>query len=335
MERFAYAAFIAMISIMILVSGYYINEIFSEIDLPESKVFEVKKGMTMRQIAENLENENIISNKLYFIFWAKVKKENTNLKAGIYEFSGKTNIDKILKKLVLGKEKLLKVTIPEGIRLEKIIEILSTFFKIDQDKFIELVKDNQFAEKMGFENVNDLSGYLFPETYFFPIKVKEEQIIEKMLSTFKKNLPPDYENLLKSQDFTLNEIVTLASIVQNEMYNLEEAPKIAAVYHNRLKQNWKLQADPTIRYALNLERERIYYKDLDFDSPYNTYKYKGLPPTPISNPGKIALDAAFFPEANFDYMYFVADKSGNHIFSKTNREHINNKNKIKNEKRKN
>jgi len=126
------------------------------------------------------------------------------------------------------------------------------------------------------------------------MKVGEKQIIEKMLTTFKENLPTDYEEILKKFNFNLNEMITLASIIQNEMYNTSEAPKISAVYHNRLEKNWKLQADPTIRYALNLQREKIYYKDLDFDSPYNTYKYKGLPPTPISNPGKIAIDAAFF-----------------------------------------
>ena len=294
MERLAYAVFIAMVSIMVLVSGYYINEIFADINLSEPKIFEVKKGMTMRQIAQHLEDKQIIPNKLYFIFWAKVKKENTHLKAGIYEFKGKLNIDKILKKLVSGKEKLVKVTIPEGIRLKRILDILGSVFDINENRLEALLKAPDFIEKMGFHNTTDLSGYLFPETYFFPMKVGEKQIIEKMLTTFKENLPTDYEEILKKFNFNLNEMITLASIIQNEMYNTSEAPKISAVYHNRLEKNWKLQADPTIRYALNLQREKIYYKDLDFDSPYNTYKYKGLPPTPISNPGKIAIDAAFF-----------------------------------------
>ena len=165
-----------------------------------------------------------------------------------------------------------------------------------------------------------LEGYLFPDTYAFPLGTTARQAVHEMVKRFEREWKPEWNAQLTTLALNRNDIVTLASIIEKEAKRPEERPVISAVYHNRLRKRMLLQADPTVQFALGRHTARVLYKDLEVNSPYNTYKYAGLPPGPIASPGGPSLVAALFP-ANVSYLYFVADSDGHHEFRTTLAEH--------------
>jgi UPF0755 protein len=196
---------------------------------------------------------------------------------------------------------------------------------------MKLSSDTNFINSLGIENkVSNLEGYLLPETYNLPLDIDEEFLIRLLatntLQIFKSDSIQRELNILQMNTHT---ILTLASIIEGEVLIDSERVIVSSVYHNRLKKNWLLQADPTIQYILPGSPRRLYLKDLEINSPYNTYKYKGLPPGPINNPGKKSILAAIYP-ADTDYLFFVATGDGGHNFSKSSVEHIRNKAKFDN-----
>ncbi len=281
----------------------------------------VPEGSTVKNIADSLYKKKIIYNKTYFYIVTYLKNAQKELKAGIYKIPTKISYFDLVNIFIKGgKNKLLSVTIPEGIWLPDLAGLLSKKMGLDSAKIMELSIDPDFIKSLGIES-NSLEGYLLPETYFFDNSMDEKKVL-KFLSKQNNNLF-DPLNLAKMNLLKMNkhEVLTLASIIDGESNRFDEFDKISSVYHNRLKRGMMLQADPTIQYILRAERpKRILFKHLEINSPYNTYKKYGLPPGPINNPGKQAILAALNPK-NTNYYYFVADVNGRHKFAATLSEH--------------
>jgi UPF0755 protein len=221
----------------------------------------------------------------------------------------------ILNKLARGEIVVYKITIPEGYTSIQIAELLDKKEIVEKESFLKLVK---YGEK-------SWEGYLFPDTYEVPKKFGAENMFKLMLSNFEQ-VAVDNKLINKAEQtgFTMDEIITLASIIEKEAQFAEEKRQISSVFHNRLKIGMKLQSCATIQYILGKPKEILEESDLEIESPYNTYLYKGLPPGPICNPGIDSIIAALEP-ANEDYLYFVLGDNGRHIFSKTYEEHLKNK----------
>ncbi|MGM0464941.1 MAG: endolytic transglycosylase MltG [Acidobacteriota bacterium] len=285
-------------------------------------VFEIKKGSSASWIAQQLKKENIIKNKWPFLFAYKVFFTKENLIAGEYEFNPPISVKEVLKKIIKGEIKLHPITIPEGLNIWETAELLSQKYSVDNKKVLYNAQNTQLISSMDSEAQN-LEGYLFPETYHIPKNTSEEELIENMVSQFKKTFNPQWRERTREMGMNIREVVTLASLIEEETSVPEEKSLVSSVFHNRLKLGMKLDCDPTIIYALKKKGEyqgRLRNKDLKLDSPYNTYLYKGLPPSPISNPGKESLKAALFPSKT-DYLYFVSKNDGTHKFSSTFKEH--------------
>ncbi|MCG4564201.1 endolytic transglycosylase MltG [Anaerosalibacter bizertensis] len=297
---------------------------------PKDIDIEIPSGSSTTKIANILKENGLINNKLVFKCKVKIEKLDGKLKAGNYIFSTGMNLDEILSKLSSGGKdgNVVKVTIPEGFELKQIAYRLDELGLVDEKKFLEVSKDiSKFSDKYTFLNTipkdYNLEGYLFPDTYEIDINASEEEIIEIMLSRFEQFYESDLKNKAEKSGLDLNKIITLASIVEREARVDKERSIIAGVIYNRLKIDMPLQVDATVQYALGERKERLLYKDLKIESPYNTYLHKGLPPAPIASPGAKSLIAAVNP-SDVDYLYYVLknDGSGEHIFTKTYEEHL-------------
>ncbi len=253
------------------------------------------------------------------IYLRKVVKLPQNMKFGYYVADNIT-YNELITNIKNGIQSTVKVTVPEGFNLFEISNALDKAGVTNKNEFLKLVFNKEYIKNVTGQNYQSLEGFLFPGTYKFPKKCKAEYVIDTMYKSFKQYLPTDFKEKTKSLGLTEYEAIILASIVQKETYNVFEAPIVASVYYNRLNINMILQADPTILYGKFLRGAfeiKIGKADLrDKTNIYNTYKHKGLPPTPICNPSLIALEAVANP-AKTNYLFFVASKDGEHLFSET------------------
>lgn len=280
------------------------------------KIINIPSGTNAKEIVHILEkNEIIRKNNYLFIILIKLSKLEDKLKFGEYNLSPSLNMLQILNKLARGEIVVYKITIPEGYTSIQIAELLDKKEIVEKESFLKLVK---YGEK-------SWEGYLFPDTYEVPKKYGAENMFKLMLSNFEQ-VAVDNKLINKAEQtgFTMDEIIILASIIEKEAKFAEEKRQISSVFHNRLKSGMKLQSCATIQYILGKPKEKLEESDLEIESPYNTYLYKGLPPDPICNPGIDSIIAALEP-ANEDYLYFVLGDNGRHIFSKTYEEHLKNK----------
>lgn len=280
------------------------------------KIINIPSGSNAKEIVHILEkNEIIRKNNYLFIILIKLSKLEDKLKFGEYNLSPSLSMLQILNKLARGEIVVYKITIPEGYTSIQIAELLDKKEIVEKESFLKLVKYGE----------NSWEGYLFPDTYEVPKKYGEENMFKLMLSNFGQ-VAVDNKLINKAEQtgFTMDEIITLASIIEKEAKFAEEKRQISSVFHNRLKIGMKLQSCATIQYILGKPKEILEESDLEIESPYNTYLYKGLPPGPICNPGIDSIIAALEP-ANEDYLFFVLGDNGRHIFSKTYEEHLKNK----------
>ena len=241
------------------------------------------------------------------------------IRAGEYELTSDLSPWKVLVHLRKGRVVLHKVTIPEGLRSEEVADIVSEKFSISRERFAELLKDPEWIRTLGL-NAPSLEGYLLPETYSFPKNMTEEQILGKMVQEMLDFFDDEKRKRAETLGMNVHQVLTLASIIEKEMAVESEAPLISSVYHNRLRKKMLLQSDPTVIYGIEDFDGDIRWKDLKQDSPYNTYVRPGLPPTPIANPGKVAIEAALYPEES-NYLYFVSRNDKTHLFSKNLSDH--------------
>ena len=287
----------------------------------------IKQGDSMSRIVQRLREVNLIGDGTGLLFLAKLLGKDRHIQMGRYDFKKGITLYSVFNKLVKGDVTLKEVTIPEGLTIKQIAGILRREIQIDSSEFVKVAMDSQFAKSMGIPASN-LEGYLFPDTYRLSWGTSPEKVAQILTEQFKKTFADSLVKRAEEINFSLAEVVTLASMIEAEAKDGEEREMISAVYHNRLKRGMLLQCDPTVIYALPELDRPLLLKDMEIDSPYNTYKHPGLPPGPIGNPGKASILAALFP-ANVDYLYFVAKGDGTHIFSTTLKEHNRAKVKIK------
>lgn len=305
--------------------GLYAYEEFKPPENFEPKKIYIKDGLTPKEIGKILKEENIIKNVELFVIFAKYYEIDEKLKSGIYEFSEKMNLKEVLFKLTQGGlPPFIKVTIKEGYTLKDIAKTFEDSGICTKEKFFEEVSKIDEYRDYIFEDAKSLEGFLYPDTYYFERENLKKNII-MMLENFNKNFFEIYKDY--TGNLTKYDILKLSSIVEKEAMVDEERDLIAGVFMNRLEIGMPLQADPTLKYILDNPSYTLSSKELEIDSPYNSYKYNGLPPTPICNPSIKSIFAVLNPKKT-DYLYFVADGKGRHLFAKTFEEHLRNIHKV-------
>jgi len=293
---------------------------FSPKEKAEYVYVTIEQGMSVHRIADTLKTHSLIRSRGSFLWAARILGYSRELKAGYYRLQKGLSNYEILRILKEGRVVPIRVTIPEGLTVQRIAGILQRRLPIDSARFVTLAFDSNFCQRVGIEAPN-LEGYLFPATYDFYWGMSEEAIIQRMVRAFKRAFSDSLRQRAKELGFSVREILTLASIIEGEALLDSERVYISAVYHNRLRRGMLLQADPTIQYLLGGKPRRLLKRHLEIDSPYNTYKYPGLPPGPINNPGLKSILAALYP-ADVDYLYFVALGDGSHAFTTRLRDHL-------------
>lgn len=289
---------------------------------PEKILFVVESGKGIQSIAQDLKKEGIIKKTWTFLLGYKLYFSPKSLKAGEYELSLPVSIKKILTILSEGKVFFHPVTIPEGLTRREIAQHLESLGIIDEEDFLEACSRTELLGSYDIEAEN-LEGYLFPETYHFSRGISAETIITTFVTQFKTVFTEEWRQRATEINMTPRKVVILASLIEKETSFPEERKLVSAVFHNRLRIRMKLDCDPTIIYAmkeLGIYEGRLLKRHLKFESPYNTYLRRGLPPGPICNPGQAALEAALYP-SDEKYIYFVSKNDGSHVFSRTFNEH--------------
>jgi len=288
---------------------------------PKTITVEIPKGASLKAAIYTLERHGIVSHPLYFILMCKIIERSTMIKAGEYELRATMTPLEIFQILAKGAYKKHYITIPEGYTLNQIANLLLKEQLIDREIFSSLTHDKEFIKSLGI-NASSLEGYLFPDSYEFTKGSGERFILTKMVNRFQEVFTDAFKKRAEELKLSLHSVVTLASMIEKEAKSAEEKGLVSAVYHNRLKKNMPLQCDPTIIYVLGENFDGVLKnKLLNINSPYNTYKYPGLPPGPIANPGKESILAALYP-AKTEYLYFVSTNNGFHKFSKSYSEHL-------------
>jgi UPF0755 protein len=292
----------------------------------------IPDGATARGIAAALDEAGLVRFPRAFTLYARLRGSAGSLKAGLYRFPPDASWAYMLGMLERGEVVTFPLTIPEGFNLREIAPRVAEMAGVSADSVLKLARDSGFVARLGVPGPT-LEGYLFPDTYHFAERTPPERILEAMTSHYREFWGPVELALRDSLGLSERELVTLASIVEKEARVGSERPTIAGVYLNRLKIGMLLQADPTVQFALDSVRARLLYRDIEqvAGNPYNTYTHAGLPPGPIASPGEAALRATLEP-ADVPFLFFVARPDGSHEFTRTEREHINAKNRIRRER---
>ena len=288
----------------------------------EEQFVEIPPGSGPGAIGRHLADAGVIRDLLTFRIEVLRSGDGRRLRAGEYRFDRPMTPKEVVAKLARGDVYLLPITFREGLTIQEMASLYESKGLGPAGEFVTAASDPQLVRGLD-PAARNLEGYLFPDTYNMTRHSTAAQLVGRMVSAFEKELTPELRAKAEGHGLSVRELVTLASIVEKETGKAEERPLVAAVYANRLRIGMGLQCDPTVIYALlrvhryngNLTRE-----DLQFDSPYNTYRYRGLPPGPIAAPGRASLDAAADP-ADAPYLYFVSRGDGTHVFAETLEEH--------------
>jgi UPF0755 protein len=280
----------------------------------------IPRGADFATVADILEQSGFITNRTMFYALAFVESAPTQIRAGEYEISGSMSPYDILSKLVSGKVKGYRMPIPEGFTVSMIAARLAEWGLVNEGRFLQLAHDRAFLTTLSIPGPS-IEGYLFPDTYVLTRAMDEKDIMNFMVRRFRRMVTPEMVAQARQRGFSLNDIITLASIIEKEGGAPEEKPFISAVFHNRLKRGMRLQSDPTVIYGLKDFDGNLTRDDLRKKTPYNTYRIKGLPPGPICSPGLDSINAALNP-APVDSLYFVSKNNGSHHFSSNHDDHV-------------
>ncbi|KMY54835.1 hypothetical protein AC623_13570 [Bacillus sp. FJAT-27231] len=342
-RRLKRAIFFAVISFLLIIGGiaaggyFFIQSALEPVNKSDNTPVQVNIpiGSSLSVIAEKLEKKGIVKNAEVFKYYVKYKGED-NLQAGEYSFTPSMTMDELIKSLKTGKvigQGQVKITIPEGYQLTQIAEVIgketgrpaSEVLKVMNDRvfikemmqtYPELLTEEVFAKNIRYP----LEGYLYPATYHYGDKKKPvREIVEDMLEKTDHVLA-QYRTSMAAKQMTTHKLLTLSSLIEEEATAKADRHKISSVFYNRLAAGMPLQTDPTVLYALGKHKKRVLYEDLKVNSPYNTYKVKGLTPGPIGNSGVSSMEAALNPEKT-DYLYFLASPAGDVYYAKTLEEH--------------
>ncbi|MBN2225905.1 MAG: endolytic transglycosylase MltG [candidate division Zixibacteria bacterium] len=308
--------FIALV--IIIAVGFLAFKIFIPYEISDGVVsVMVDENDTFAKVTRALKMGGVVADDKLFSRLAVFRNIDKNLIPGRYDFSGRMSLYQILDKFKRHDIATLLLTVPEGYTAAKIAARLARQMEIDSATFHELAFDTAYT--MDKYRLSSLEGYLFPETYKLWYGMKVPDIIDAMVAEYQRQTEGVFDTPAPN-NLTKDEIMVLASIIEAEAYYTDEMPTISSVYHNRLRKGMRLQADPTVIYALGGLDRPLQYRDLKYQSSYNTYRNKGLPPGPINSPGLAAIKAAIKP-ADTDYLYFVANGTGRHTFTRTLKEH--------------
>jgi UPF0755 protein len=320
--------FLVVLVLIVIAAGAVAVRVYSHVRAPyrgytgPEQFVEIPVGAGSRQIGDRLIAAGVIRDRSTFQIALWQSGQARHLQAGEYRFDRPATPAEVLARLARGDVYVIKVTFPEGRTIREMAAIFEGRGLGPASAFIDAARDTQLVRALD-PGARDLEGYLFPETYSLPRRTTAPALVRAMVDGFQVALTPEMRESARARGLSIHDVVTLASIVEKETARPEERPLVAAVYENRLRIRMALQSDPTVIYALdragkyagNLRRD-----DLSFDSPYNTYRYTGLPAGPIAAPGKAALDAVIHP-AKADYLYFVSRNDGSHEFARTLTEH--------------
>jgi UPF0755 protein len=279
----------------------------------------VPLGATMKSASDSLASAGVIGSPKAFRLYAKIRRGDRAIKAGTYMLARNASWSSVLASLRSGKGIVNTVTVPEGWTLAQSEALLASKLSLPLDSIKAATRDTALLQRLRVSRP-DLEGYLFPDTYFFPPGTTARAAVQAMARRFEQQWKPEWTARLDTFAISRHEVVTLASIVEKEAKLPQERPIIASVYWNRLRKGMLLQADPTVQYALPEYQTRLLYRHLAVRSPYNTYKYTGLPPGPIAAPGEASIVATLYP-ADTKFLYFVAYPDGHHEFRGTAAEH--------------
>ena len=289
-------------------------------------------GISFGAVTDTLAAHGVVSNRRVFRLIARVRRLDRSVQAGVYQFPPGTSSWQVLDVLAKGAAVSQKFTVPEGLTIPEVAALASERLGIPEDSTATAASDGAAASAILGVPVRSFEGFLRPETYTLPIGVGAGELVRIMAQSFKAGWQPGWTARLDSIGMTQVQLVTFASIVEGEARADDERETIAGVYHNRLRIGMALQADPTIQYAIFLatgrRKSRLYERDYQFASPYNTYLHPGLPPGPVNSPSQRSIQASLYP-AKVPYLYFVAGPDGHHLFAKTYAEHLRNIAKVR------
>jgi len=331
-------AFVLIVGIVGILGYNYVKSALKPVDPDATKTIavEVPIGSGLSSISTLLEEKGIIKDARVFKYYAKFKNES-QFQAGNYGLTQAMTLDELIESLKTGKvyrKPVFTMTIPEGLTLEQIGNIVEKKTPYTQKEFMDLVTSDAFVQQMKAkypelvtdavlaDNIRyDLEGYLFPATYsYFEEKPSLESIVDEMVGAMDK-VVKNYNDVLTEKKMSIHQLLTFASLLEREATAQTDRETIASVFYNRIDKGMPLQTDPTVLYALGSHKDRVLYEDLEVDNAYNTYKNKGLPPGPIAGAGKSSIEAVLNPSKT-DYLFFLADKKGINHFSKTYDEHL-------------
>lgn len=337
---------IALLSIGLLISAilfFYVKGGLKAYDAKDDSeiTVEIPIGSGLTLISKKLEEAGVIKDARIFKYYAKFNNES-QFQAGTYNLTKSMTPDELIESLKTGKvyrTPVFTMTIPEGLTIEQIGEVVEKNTTITKDEFVSYVNNPETVDRMMelYPNIvteevkneqirTPLEGYLFPATYpFYEENPTVEEIVLTMMEGTAMNVTP-YLDYLESKGKTVHWLLTFASLLEREATAAADRESIASVFYNRLEADMPLQTDPTVLYALGEHKDRVLYKDLEVQNPYNTYQNKGLPPGPIAAPGRSSIEAVTDP-ADTNYLYFLADKDGNNHFTDSYEQHLINRDK--------
>jgi len=321
-------ALLVLVTLIVLAAGAFATWLLVGAEQPfkgysgPEQFVEIPPGAGPASIARRLAESGVIRDPYSFRIALAKSGQARRLQAGEYRFDRPMNSHEVIEKIAKGDVFLRPITFPEGLTIRQMAEIYERDGGGKKADFVHASRNAALIHDID-PMAQDLEGYLFPDTYRLPRRATADQLVERMVTGFRDVMTPELVQKAAARGSSVRELITLASLVEKETAKPGERPVVAAVYANRLKIGMGMQCDPTVIYALekagqytgNLTRD-----DLRFDSPYNTYKYAGLPPGPIASPGRASIEAAASP-ADVPYLYFVSRNDGSHVFSATLEEH--------------
>ena len=308
-----------LILIVLVIAGSRLSRLESGSAITASDPVEIflTEPVDLQELSAIMVDSSVVQSKEELLWAGRLLGWN-RFSTGRYELEGSYSYDSLLSKIARGIQDPVSVTIIPGSTEERIARRIVDTFKFDSTGFYNQLNDTLFLDEMDIER-KDLLGRLYPDTYSLYWTSTPEAVVRRILNEFDRSIVESHRIAIEESGRTVNEIVTLASIVEWEATNEDEKDKISGLYWNRLNRGMRLQADPTVNFAVE-ERRRLLYEDYEVDHPYNTYMNDGLPPGPITNPSYSSIMAALNP-AEHDYLFMVASPDGSHVFSKTFEEH--------------
>jgi UPF0755 protein len=313
-------AIIVAAGVIVAAAGFWFRDaVYGDRSQPAAATtFIVPRGSTLGDVVAGLQNAGILAHPIAFRILARLRNDEADVQSGQFRFPAHQTSDEILRRLVGGTADAVWVTFPEGFTARQIGTRLAGRSLVNERAFDRYAARTRLNVDGTF--TPSLEGYLFPSTYLVPVGATPDRIARILTDQFFRELPANAASKARALGLDVPQVITLASLIEREAQADDERPLMAGVYYNRLRAGMPLEVDATIEYVFPEHHDVITRRDLEIDSPYNTYRHTGLPPTPIANPGKASIDAAFAPEHS-QYLFYVYKGNGHHAFAKTLQEH--------------